>query len=638
MTRHWGHRVVATVIAALMAGVSAPSALAVDDLVLSVPAGSQSVAPGDTVTVTLDVANLGADINGVQALLRYDAAMMTLVSIVPTDLGLVAPNQGWVTAFETDVAGDITWAGAINGGSMLADHTVATLTFTAIGEGTTSVVFRLDAPPFLTKLTAALDNATVLPTTGDSVLIVSQCDDGVYCNGTEFFDGLVCLPGADPCDDGVGCTDDVCDEAFDTCTNTANDANCDDALFCNGAETCDATLDCQPGADPCNDGVGCTDDTCDEVNDSCTNAANDANCPDDGLFCTGLELCDATLDCIATGTPCLPGLFCNDTTDTCDQCVIAVDCDDGVGCTDDSCVSGSCVNAANDTFCDDGLFCNGAETCDPTLDCQAGSDPCTPLVCDEGTDFCFAPIHVASVEVFYAGRYLTCHGGTSDGVACTSDANCPSGTCQELADSSRQVLAVGSTATIANVTNYIHGTTGVRVTFDNLVDFATTADAAFSFEWTTGAGTTFSAVTDAAIVISVTPTVQNGVTVANVLLADDYVRRRWLKVTIDSAQVTSLGVALDGELSGSPAAYPTGDGTPGGNTVFFLGNTSGDVNGDRKTLLEDVGIVRAGVNPFIRVPVTNVYDVDKDGKVLLGDTGATRAAVNPFFTLPLISP
>jgi hypothetical protein len=40
--------------------------------------------------------------------------------------------------------------------------------------------------------------------------------------------------------------------------------------------------------------------------------------------------------------------------------------------------------------CDDGLFCNGAETCSAGA-CQAGSDPCSPLSCNESTDTCFAP-------------------------------------------------------------------------------------------------------------------------------------------------------------------------------------------------------------------------------------------------------
>ncbi|MES1244753.1 MAG: S8 family serine peptidase [Acidobacteriota bacterium] len=40
--------------------------------------------------------------------------------------------------------------------------------------------------------------------------------------------------------------------------------------------------------------------------------------------------------------------------------------------------------------CDDGLFCNGAETCNAGS-CQAGTDPCAPLSCNETTDTCFAP-------------------------------------------------------------------------------------------------------------------------------------------------------------------------------------------------------------------------------------------------------
>jgi hypothetical protein len=37
-----------------------------------------------------------------------------------------------------------------------------------------------------------------------------------------------------------------------------------------------------------------------------------------------------------------------------------------------------------DTRCDDGLFCNGLETCDAVLGCQSGVSPCQPgLVCVE---------------------------------------------------------------------------------------------------------------------------------------------------------------------------------------------------------------------------------------------------------------
>ena len=46
-------------------------------------------------------------------------------------------------------------------------------------------------------------------------------------------------------DDGVACTDDSCDEVGDTILNVANDGNCDNGLRCDGSETCDTLLGCQ---------------------------------------------------------------------------------------------------------------------------------------------------------------------------------------------------------------------------------------------------------------------------------------------------------------------------------------------------------------------------------------------------------
>lgn len=93
----------------------------------------------------------------------------------------------------------------------------------------------------------------------------------------------------------------------------------------------------------------------------------DADC-DDGQFCNGTETCPAG-SCQA-GTP--------------------VDCDDGVGCTSDACneTTDSCDNTPDDAACDNGLFCDGAETCAPLLDCLPGSDPCPGLTCDEVNDVC----------------------------------------------------------------------------------------------------------------------------------------------------------------------------------------------------------------------------------------------------------
>ena len=199
-----------------------------------------------------------------------------------------------------------------------------------------------------------------------------ECDDGAYCNGAEVCAGGVCEPGTPvDCDDGVDCTNDFCNEATDSCDNVADDGNCNDDLYCNGVETCDAVYDCQAGAAiDCDDGIGCTDDSCNEATDTCDNVANDANC-DDGLYCNGAETCNVTSDC---------------------QAGAAIDCDDDVDCTIDSCNEGtdSCDNVPDDAYCDDGLFCNGEETCDALLDCQAGADPCAGAGCDEENDVCEA--------------------------------------------------------------------------------------------------------------------------------------------------------------------------------------------------------------------------------------------------------
>jgi len=205
----------------------------------------------------------------------------------------------------------------------------------------------------------------------------ANCVNGDFCDGDESCDAVNdCQPGTpvDP-DDGIPCTEDLCDEVNDVVVNAPNDANCDNGDYCDGAEFCDPGLDCQPGPPvPIDDGVVCTDDGCDEIADTVFHAANDAHC-DNGLFCDGAELCDALLDCQA-GTP--P--------------------DDGVPCTDDSCdeVNDVLVSTPNDANCDDGLYCNSPEWCHPTIDCLPGIDPCGVPLCYEFIDSCIGQVPALS--------------------------------------------------------------------------------------------------------------------------------------------------------------------------------------------------------------------------------------------------
>ena len=97
----------------------------------------------------------------------------------------------------------------------------------------------------------------------------ADCDDALFCNGTESCVAGTCQAGSAPAiDDGVACTDDSCDEVNDVVVNAPNDANCDNGLFCDGVETCDPVLDCQVGTDPCGGGA------CDEGTDTCQGSAN----------------------------------------------------------------------------------------------------------------------------------------------------------------------------------------------------------------------------------------------------------------------------------------------------------------------------------------------------------------------------
>jgi len=46
------------------------------------------------------------------------------------------------------------------------------------------------------------------------------------------------------------------------------------------------------------------------------------------------------------------------------------------------------VLCSDDASCDDGLYCNGVETCGVDNFCEPGTDPCVPLACHEDTDTC----------------------------------------------------------------------------------------------------------------------------------------------------------------------------------------------------------------------------------------------------------
>ncbi|MES1172938.1 MAG: hypothetical protein ABUL62_01325 [Myxococcales bacterium] len=186
----------------------------------------------------------------------------------------------------------------------------------------------------------------------------AQCDDGLFCNGSEQCISGSCTAGTPvACDDGVSCTQDACNEVSKACTHQANDAACSDGQACNGTEVCNATLGCQSGtALDCNDANACTADSCDPTL-GCQHSS--VSC-DDGNACTS-DSCSATLGCQHSAVSCDDGNAC--TTDSCSSTLGCqhgtLSCDDGNVCTTDSCAAATgCQHTNNTGSCtDDGNSC-----------------------------------------------------------------------------------------------------------------------------------------------------------------------------------------------------------------------------------------------------------------------------------------
>ena len=297
------------------------------------------------------------------------------------------------------------------------------------------------------------------------------CLDGDVCDGQEMCDASVgCVDGTPiTCDDGVACTTDECLEGG--CMHTPDHNACDDADLCD-YEECDATMGCVGLGDvDCDDGKGCTKDACDPDTGECSSTPDHALC-DDGSVCTIDDVCDPeTGDCsYPTNLDCTDGHEC--TVDTCDPTIgcdptplhhlcadddkcngdevctsmgckpgTPVDCDDGVACTKDSChpFLGGCIHETDDSVCQDDLYCDAAEICNPQQGCVEGSVPncddfteCTDDYCSEEDLGC---VNAADDSVCDDGDICTgkewcevgvgCNPGVepncNDGVACTDD-------------------------------------------------------------------------------------------------------------------------------------------------------------------------------------------------------------------------
>jgi formylglycine-generating enzyme required for sulfatase activity len=258
----------------------------------------------------------------------------------------------------------------------------------------------------------------------------NPCTDNDECNG-----GDICLPGAPhECNAGNPCKKSAC-----------NETKCKEADGCN---PCDMPTWKNEGVG-CNDGDACSEnDACVSVGDgpelNCSGVAVDCN---DGNSCTA-DSCDEEAGCQfeqkSNGSPCdLSSEYCGAKGSCLEGECTAEDvkiCDDDLDCTDDSCSGdGECVHSPVDSNCDDGLYCNGLESCSAESGCQNGEAPllddgveCTvdgcdeenalvthtvdPSLCDDA-DVCNGAETCDAAQGCLAGEALVC----DDEISCTED-------------------------------------------------------------------------------------------------------------------------------------------------------------------------------------------------------------------------
>ncbi|MEE8311959.1 MAG: hypothetical protein V3R77_06865 [Candidatus Binatia bacterium] len=202
------------------------------------------------------------------------------------------------------------------------------------------------------------------------------------------------LIGCPVCGNRVVEFGETCDDG-DTTGGDGCSANCQD-------EGCIADTPGYPAVALCDDGDNCTVDVCNPQTSSCNHSAS---C-DDGIDCT-VDTCQGTT-CVNTPDD----SFC----DGINECAISI-CSPASGCVVETPLEGPC---------DDGQFCNGADTCNAGQCSVHTGSPCIGFPecqdgCNEARQTCGSPFGTPC---------------TSDGSICTDNVCDGAGTCVTIPNSS----------------------------------------------------------------------------------------------------------------------------------------------------------------------------------------------------------
>jgi len=326
------------------------------------------------------------------------------------------------------------------------------------------------------------------------------------------------------CDDGVDCTVDACDDGL--CVNTPDDSVCaegticdpvegcpaqacevdDDCLdsrACNGDETCNASMMCEPGTPvDCSDGDACTDDRCDDAARGCVYTTKD----DDGdgfgdVACDEVGGIPAT-DCNDDSPDIFPGSaeVCNGADDDCNGI-----CDDSFTCCRGE--LGTCTTSCGtegtrvcnnscawDVCSPPAEVCNGMDddcngTADDVFACVMGDTrSCTTSCGSAGTQTCDGTCGwgdcVAPAE--------TCNGVDDDCSGAADDTfDCVAGTtvaCTTSCDSIGTQTCDSSSCTLGSCVPPAEGCTGMDDDCDGMIDESVECTAGSTEACTTACG------------------------------------------------------------------------------------------------------------------------------------------------------